>query len=182
MKRLLFLLLALCLILALMSGCTERMSAAESALIAVKEMDLAALSSCVTPETQAQITRMQRTYEGLDETERATLVRLYAQIRYTIVGTTDTADGGRTVTVTAKLPDMSRVRTLANAQIVFGKTANESVTEILDGGKADVRDVTWEIVLAKHDGEWLVCYDEKINGAWIADLGLTEMLAFFAKH
>ena len=182
MKRLLSLLLVLCLGIVGMSSCADRVTVAEDALLAVKAMDLEMLSSCVTPDTKTAVTRLCDSYGNLNAEEKETLTRLYAMLRYTMGETVDTANDMKTVTVEVTLPDISRLRSLANAQIVFGKTANESVTELLDGGTVEMRELTWEIVITKTDDVWQVIYDEKTNGAWIRDLGLSEMLAFFTKY
>jgi hypothetical protein len=78
------------------------------------------------------------------------------------------------------LPDTARIRTLANAQIVFGKTANEAVMEILDGAGIDERSLTWKLTMRRQDGTWLVSLSE--NEAWFGELGLSELINFFAKY
>ncbi len=182
MKKLLSLLLTVCLLLAALTACSDGMSAAENALISLKDMDMEAFASFMTSDSDAELSRICATYEGLDEAEKATLKRVYGQLRYTMGETSEEANGKKTVSVTVKLPDIAKLRTLANAQIVFGKTANESVTELLDKGTAEIREITWEIALAEENGAWLVVYTEKANAAFLADLGLSELIGFFAKH
>ncbi len=181
MKKVVSLLLVLCLTLGF-SACADGMNAAEKALIALKKMDLETYASCMTSDADAEMSRILAAYNGLDEEEKETLVRVYSLLRYTIADTETERGSERVVSVAVKLPDIARLRTLSNAQIVFGKTANESVNEILDAQTAEMRETTWEITLVQQDGEWLIVYDEKVNGPLIQDLGLYELISFFAKH
>lgn len=179
MKKILSLLLIACVLLS-MTACADDLGAAEEALNAVKKMDLDTFVSCMT--SNADMSRLLANYDMLDEEEKQTLIRLYGEIRYTLEADKDLtlANGSVVRTFNVKIPDIARVRTLANAQIVFGKTANEAVAEIIDRENVDMRSVTWQILMQKENGEWRVAAIG--NDAWIKDLGLSELIAFFAKY
>lgn len=186
MKRLLSICLIFCFAVSL-SACSGDMSPVENALIAVKSMDMEAFSSYMTSDSEAVLSRIIGAFKtSVSVEEQETMKSLYALIRYTMGEESSVAGGTKTVTVTAKIPDMARVRTLAEKKIlVSAETANSVISEMLASGEITshyMLDVTWQIVVREEDGKWLIPYSDKANDAFVSALYLAEMTAFFAQN
>lgn len=163
------------------------MSPAENALIAVKAMDMDAFSSYMTADSQTTLSRVIGTFEtGVSEEERETLKGLYGLIRYTMGEESEASGETKTVSVTVKIPDMERVKSLAEKKIlVSAETANAVVSEMLESGEIAnnyMLDVTWQITMKEEDGGWRIPYSDKVNEAFVGGLYLSEMFTFFAQH
>ncbi len=186
MKRLLSVCLILCLVVSF-SSCGAKMTPVENALIAVKSMDMEAFSACMTSDSETALSRIVGAFKAdISEEERATLQSLYGLIRYTMGEETEASDGVKTVSVTVKIPDMARVRTLAEKKIlVSAETANAVVSEMLASGeieKSYMLETVWEIKMIEEEGSWLIPYTDKTNDAFASGLYLSEMLTFFSQH
>ncbi len=186
MKRILSVCLFLCLIVSF-SACSSQMNPAENAIIAVKNMDMDAFSSCMTSDSEAAVTRIVGIFEtDIDADERETMKTLYGLIRYTMGEESDAVNGEKTVRMDVKIPDMARVRTLAEKKIlVSAETANAVVSEMFASGEIAshyMLEISWQITLREEDGEWRIAYSDKANEAFVNDLYLLEMLTFFAQN
>lgn len=186
MKRLLSVCLVLCFVVSF-SACGAKMTPVEEALIAVKALDAEAFSACMTSDSETALSRIVSTVKtDISEEERATLQSLYGLIRYTMGEESEAMNGAKTVKVTVKLPDMARVRTLAEKKIlVSAETANAVVSEMLTSGEIEqnyMLETVWEIKMTEEDGKWLIPYTDHANDAFASGLYLLEMLMFFAQH
>lgn len=186
MKRLLSVCLILCFVVSF-SACGAKMTPVEEALIAVKSMDAEAFSVCMTSDSEMALSRIVGMVKAdITEEERATLQSLYGLIRYTMGEESEEMGGVKTVKVTVKLPDMARVRTLAEKKIlVSAETANAVVSEMLASGEIEgnyMLEAVWEVKMTEEDGKWLIPYTDKANDAFVSGLYLSEMLTFFAQH
>lgn len=186
MKRLISVCLILCFVVSF-SACSNQMNPAENALIAIKNMDMDAFFSCMTADSETALSRIRGMYDtDISTDERETLRSLYGLIRYTMGEEIEGADGTKTVSVSVKLPDMARVKTLAEKKIlVSASTANDAVSEMLASGEIEknyMLEAVWTIKLNEEDGAWRIDYADKANEAFVADLYLSEMFAFFAQY
>ena len=186
LKRLLSLCLVFCLAVSFFA-CTDGMSPVENALIAVKGMDMAAFSSYMTSDSDMMLSRITDALEtGADDEERETLKSLYGLIRYTMGEESAEKNGEKTIAVTVKIPDMARIRTLAEKKIlVSAETANAVISEMLVSGEIEsyyMLDAVWQITVREEDGKWLIPYNDKVNADFVSGLYLAEMTAFFAKN
>jgi hypothetical protein len=162
------------------------MSPVENALIAVKNMDVEAFCSCMTSDSATMLSRITSAVGGLGDEERDTLKSLYGLIRYTMGEESAEKDGTKTVSVTVKIPDMARIRTLAEKKIlVSAEPANAVISEMLTSGEIEgyyMLDMTLEIALKEEDGKWLIPYTTKANADFVDALYLAEMTAFFEQN
>ena len=186
MKRLISLCLVFCLLLGF-SACSQEMSPVENALIAVKSMDMNAFASYMTSDSEATISRMVTSFETvLTEEEKGTMKSLYGLIRYTLGEEVSVSEDTKTITVSAKIPDLARVRTLTEKKIlVSAETAGDVISGMLESGEIAgyyMLDATWQIVMKKEDGEWKISYADKANEPFVSALYLSEMTAFFAQN
>lgn len=186
MKRLLLLCLVFCMALGCF-GCADGMSPVEHALIAIQAMDVDTFSSYMSSDSDTLFSRMRKTYqEDIHEQKRDTLRSLYGLLRYTMGEEAAVSNGVKTIAVTVTLPDMTRVRTLAEKRIlVSAETAESVVREMLDSGEIEkgyMIEAVWQVKLVEEDGEWRIAYSDKANDAFVSDLYLSEMLTFFAQH
>lgn len=186
LKRLISFCLILCLSLGF-SACSQDMSPVENALIAVKNMDVNAFASCMTSDSEASLSRIVTSFEtGLAEEEKETMKNLYSLIRYTMGEEVALSEDTKTITVSVKIPDMARVRTLTEKKIlVSAETANEVVSDMLESGEIAgyyMLDATWQIMMKKEDGKWKLSYADKANETFVSALYLAEMTAFFAQN
>ena len=186
MKRLIAFSLILCLAL-VFSACSNEMSPVENALIAVKGMDVNAFASYMTSDSEAALSRIVTSFEtGLTAEEKETMKDLYSLIRYTMGEEVSLSEDTKTVTVSVKIPDMARVRTLTEKKIlVSAETANDVISGMLESGEIAgyyMLDATWQIVMKKEDGNWRISYADKANESFVSALHLTEMTAFFAQN
>ena len=186
LKRLISVCLILCFVVSF-SACSNQMNPAENALIAIKNMDMDAFFSCMTADSETALSRIRGMYDtDISTDERETLRSLYGLIRYTMGEEIEGADRTKTVSVSVKLPDMARVKTLAEKKIlVSASTANDAVSEMLASGEIEknyMLEAVWTIKLNEEDGAWRIDYADKANEAFVADLYLSEMFAFFAQY
>ena len=186
LKRLLSLCLVLCIVVSF-SACAGEMSPVENALIAVKGMDMDAFSSQMTSDSEVALSRMISTFKtSVDEEERETLKGLYGLIRYTMGEEIEGKSGEKTVAVTVKIPDMARVRTLAEKKIlVSAETANVVISDMIASGEIAgyyMLDKTFQIKVIEEDGKWLILYNDKANADFVSALYLAEMMTFFAQN
>lgn len=163
------------------------MSPVENALIAVKSMDINAFASCMTADSETSLSRIVASFDSdLSEEEKETMKKLYGLIRYTMGEETSVSEDTKTITVSVKIPDMARVRTLAEKKIlVSAETANDVLSAMLENGEIAsyyMLDVTWQIVMKKKDGKWRISYADKANEPFVSALYLTEMTSFFAQN
>ena len=185
LKRLLSLCLVLCLTVSLFA-CADGMSPVENALIAVKSMDMKTFSSCMTSDSEMMLSRIADALASETDEERETMKSLYGLIRYTMGEESAEKNGEKTIAVTVKIPDMARIRTLAEKKIlVSAETANAVISEMLTSGEIEgyyMLDMTWQITVREEDGKWLIPYNDKVNADFVNALYLVEMTAFFAKN
>jgi hypothetical protein len=163
------------------------MSPIENALIAVKSMDMNAFASYMTSDSEASLSRVVTSFEtGLTEEEKGTMRNLYSLIRYTMGEEVPLSEDTKAVTVSVKIPDMARVRTLTEKKIlVSAETANEVISGMLESGEIAgyyMLDTTWQIMVKKEDGKWKISYADKANEPFVSALYLAEMTAFFAQN
>ncbi len=181
MKKILSLLLIAAMAMMLFA-CGGSMNPAETALIAVKKLDLEAFSASMTADSETALSRLKTAKAALDASETETLTRLYAMITYTM-GEENESDQGKTVSLTVKLPDMARIITLTEKKsLVSAQTAEEIVSEMLESGEiaaAYMLEKTWELTVCKEDGAWKLPYTDKANAALVNDLALAEMFSLF---
>ncbi len=185
MKKIISLVLVFCLTM-LFFACGNGMSPAEEALIAVKQADIDGFYTYMTADSATSLTRILNLSKSLDDEGRASMKSLYALLQYTMGEETKHADGTKTVSVTVKIPDMARIRTLAEKKIlVSAETANAVIDEMLKSGeiaKAYMLEEIWEIDMREEDGAWKIAYADHDNAAFVNGLYLAEMLTFFAQN
>ena len=186
LKRLIAFSLILCLAL-FFSACSNEMSPVENALIAVKGMDVNAFASYMMSDSEAALSRIVTSFEtGLTAEEKETMKDLYSLIRYTMGEEVSLSEDTKTVTVSVKIPDMARVRTLTEKKIlVSAETANDVISGMLESGEIAgyyMLDATWQITMKKEDGKWKISYADKANEPFVSTLYLAEMTAFFTQN
>ncbi len=184
LKRLLSFLFV-CLFLFVAASCSKGGNPAEEALIALKRFDLTAFSACMTSASEGTLTSLRENAASLTDAEREVLTALYGTLHYTIGDMTEENDK-RTVTVKASLPDLARVRALAEKKIlVTADTADAVLRSMLESGeieKSYMLDRTWQIVLTKEADAWKLSYTDKANEAFVKDLYLAEMISFLVQN
>ena len=170
-------------------GCVSKSSHAEELLLAVKVLDLDAMSTHVAmPSVSSAVPFAQEKHleTMLDEQKKETLTALYALLQYTILEESAVEDGIKTMKISLKLPDFARIKTLAHTQIlVSGKSAVQIVSEMLENGtitKNYMTEKTVDVKMTESNGEWFVLYSEPENTALFDTLALTEMFRFFASN
>ena len=179
--------IALVLIVALccpMFGCSGKMTPVENFLLATKKMDFAAMKAEVLPdETLGSFYLKLQRASSLSEDSLRVLRDLYSLVQYTMGEISSEEGGEKTVSVTLKIPDMERIRTLSEAQIlVSGDSAEDVVEDMLANGsvsKSMMKEYTFAVKITEADGGWKIPFGDKANAAFAEALALAEMIDFF---
>lgn len=188
MKKMLSLLMVAVMLVSLF-GCVAKSSHAEELLIAARAIDLDTMSAhAVLPKTSSAVPFAQeKVYAAqLQEEEKNVLVSLYAMLQYTMGEESSVEDGVKTVAVTLKAPDFTRIKSLVHTEIlVSGKSAEQIVSGMIENGlieKSYMTEKKITVKMVEQDGEFYVSCYEKDNAELFDALALLDMLRFFATN
>ena len=165
-------------------GCVGKMTPVENFLLAVKKMDLAAMKTELTPdETTGSFYLKLQSLRASDAESLRVIRDLYALVQYTMGETAAAQNGAKTVSVTLKVPDMERIRSLAEAQnLVSGDSTEKIVGDMIANGsvtKSMMKEYSFAVKITETDGVWRIPYGDKENAAFAEALALADMIDFF---
>ncbi len=161
-------------------GCLAKMTAVENFLVAAGKMDPAAMRAELMPDEKTG--SLYRKLQDADLTEEAlTVLRdLYALVQYTMGETSAESNGEKTVTVTMRVPDMERIRSLVLAEtLVSGNSAAKILGDMLAEGKIAqnmMKEYAVSVKMTESDGAWKIPYGDKENAEFAKALSLAEMM------
>lgn len=163
-------------------GCLAKTTAVERFLAATVKMDLSAMRAELIPdETTGSFYRKLQNASLRDEAVSA-LRDLYALVQYTIGETTTQNGGKQTVAVTLKAPDMERIRSLIDAQMmVSGDSPEKILGDMLEDGQISgnmMKEYTVSVTMTESDGDWKIPWGDKENADFAKALSLGEMIDF----
>jgi hypothetical protein len=163
-------------------GCLAKMTAVEDFLLAIKKMDTEAMcAEMVADETSGSLYRTLKNAKP-EADALSVLTELYGLMQYTIGTVSDGEGGAKTVSLTLKLPDMQRIRSLAEAQVlVSGDSAADGVGEMIaDGsvGKNMMKEYSVSVKMTEADGVLKIPCGDKENADLVKALALAEMIDF----
>lgn len=170
--------------LATLPCCSSGVSPVENFLLAVRKMDISSMEALMTSDSEAMASRIKEYANSLDSDRRSALISLYSGLKYTISDETETENGKKTVLVNLTIPDMTSIKSFAEAKMaVSGESAYEIVQSMLDSGAVAgsyMTEKTITVTLNLQDGKWLIPYSDTVNAEFVGALSLIEMLRFFA--
>ncbi len=165
----------------LMFGCLEKMTPVENFLLATGKMDFSAMRGELIPDEATG--SLYRKLEQADPDEEALQVLrdLYSLVQYQI-GESSSDGKKKTVSLTLKVPDMERIRSLATAQtLVSGDSAAAVVGEMLADGsvaKNMMKEYSLSVTMTETDGAFKIPYGDKENADFAKALSIAEMIDF----
>ncbi len=163
--------------------CTAEESPVEMFLAAVGRYDIDTMANMMTQDTAASGERLAEYDRQLELEERDTLRRLYSCLVYTVEQETEPTENTRMVRVNVSAPDMEKILTYAEAEVlVSGGTAEDIVHEMLDDGmiaESCMTEKTVDILFEKQNDRWLIPYSEEANAGLVKLLSMDVVLRFF---
>lgn len=178
--------IALILIVAIgcsLTGCFQQMTPVENFLLAIKKMDLAAMRAEMVPDETAGSAYRKLGNADLNEESLQALGELYSLVQYKM-GEVSSDGDVKTVSVTLKVPDMERIRSLAMTQIlVSGDTAATVIGGMLADGSVSqnmMKEYTLSVKMTETDGVFKIPYGDKENAAFAKALAIAEMIDFLS--
>ena len=163
-------------------GCVSKMTAVENFLLATVKMDPDAMQAEMVPDESAGSVYMKLQNADLSDEALTALRGLYALVQYKVGEISSEGTGEKYVSVTVKVPDMERIRSLAAAQIlVSGNSADEVIGEMLEDGSISqnmMKEYSVSVKMTETDGEWKIPYGDKANAEFAKILSLAEMIDF----
>ena len=181
MKKLMafVLIVALC---AALSGCMAKMTPAESFLLAIRKMDLAAMRAELTPDEKVGSLYMKLQNADLNEETQAALRKLYSLVQYTVGDISSVGKGVQTVSLTLRVPDTERIRSLIAAQVlVLGESPASILENMLSDGSVSqnmMKEYSVSVKMTEEDGGWKIPYGDKENADFVKALSVAEMIDF----
>jgi hypothetical protein len=173
------LILALC---AAFSGCMAKMTPTESFLLATRKMDLAAMRAELTADEKAGSLYTKLQNADLDEETLTALRDLYSLVQYTMGEVSSVGKGEQTVSLTLRVPDMERIRSLVTSQVLVLGASPESILEgmLADGSvsKNMMKEYSVSVRMTEVDGEWKIPYGDRENADFVKALSVAEMIDF----
>lgn len=166
----------------LLFGCLPKMTATENFLLAIRKMDMNAMcAEMVVDESSGSLYRKLKHTE-LKADAASVLTELYGLMQYTIGTVSDGENGSKTVALTLKLPDMQRIRSLAEAQVlVSGDSASSVVGDMIADGSVSknmMKEYSLSVKMTQTDGTWKISCGDKENADFVKALSLGEMIDF----
>lgn len=172
-------------LLVMFVSCAGAETPVEQILLAARDMKIDVIDGLVTEDTKLVTQTMLAYRARLDETETEVLRTLYSRLQYTIGEETESAIGRKTLHIKLTLPDMVKIRSLADAQVAtLGISAAEAIRLLISDGTVDRNLVIREmdVVLEMESDEWKIPYSGAVNADLIEALYLADMLRFVAQH
>lgn len=176
-----------CLLIVAMScslfGCLAKMTPVENFLLATMKMDFMAMQNEIAPDekTGSFYLKLQNLKQP-DEDAVRVLKELYSFVKYTMGETVSVSANEQTVSLTLKVPDMEKIRTMANAQVlVSGNAAHEIVGNMIASGLISdsvIKEYSVSVKITKTDSGWKIPYGDKENADFVKALALAEMIGF----
>ena len=188
MKRVLSFLLAAMMIFSHVGGEKES-SHEEELLIAARRVDIDAMSAhAALPEASSAVPFAQEKHYAseIGEEKKSVLVSLYSMLQYTMGEESEVENGTKTVSISLKLPDFSRIKALVHTELVVsGKSATQIISDMVENGsiaKNYMIEKDISVKLIERDGEFFVSCNERDNASLFEALALLDMLRFFAAN
>ena len=180
MKKIVCLLLAM-VFLTVLCGCSTQMTAVENYLIALKKADMNGMETALTSSDTTQ----SALFNHLNEDEKAALQSLYALIQYTIGEVAEEKDA-KFVDVTLKIPNMQKILSLAEKQmLVTAESGEQIIREMVGDGtvtKTLMTEMTVSVKMTQASGVWKIARDDNENRAFFDAIALTNMMQFIANY
>ena len=176
-----------CILIVAMScslfGCLAKMTPVENFLLATVKMDFASMQNEIVPdEKMGSFYLKLRNLKQTDEEAVRVLKELYSFVKYTIGETVSVGENEQKVSLTLKVPDMEKIRSLANAQIlVSGDSAYVVVSNMIANGSISdslVKEYSFSVKITKTENGWKIPYGDKENADFVKALALAEMIDF----
>ena len=163
-------------------GCLPEMTAVEKFLLAVGKMDIAAMQKELVPdETTGSFYRKLQNAD-LSEEALEVLRKLYSAVQYTIGEVSSENAKEKTVSVTIRIPDMEKIRSLATARILVSGDSPEMVLmAMLAEGQISSnmsKEYSFSVKMTETDGSFKIPYGDKANADFVKALALAEMFDF----
>ena len=176
-----------CLLIVAMScslfGCFAKMTPVENFLLATAKMDFTSMQNEIVPDEKmgSFYLKLQNLKQPDEEAVRV-LKELYSFVKYTMGETVSVSETEQKVSVTLKVPDMEKIRSLANAQIlVSGDSAYAVVGNMIEKGSISdsmIKEYSFSVKVTKTENGWKIPYGDKENADFVQALALAEMIDF----
>ena len=176
-----------CILIVAMScslfGCLAKMTPVENFLLATVKMDFASMKNEIVPDekTGSFYLKLQNLKQPDEEAVRV-LKELYSFVKYTMGETVSVSETEQKVSVTLKVLDMEKIRSLANAQIlVSGDSAHAVIGHMIESGAisdSTVKEYSLSVKITKTESGWKIPYGDKENADFVKALALAEMIEF----
>ena len=164
-------------------GCLAKMTPVENFLMATVKMDFASMQNEIVPDEKVGSFYLKlRNLKKTDEEAVGALRELYSFIKYTMGETVSVSETEQKVSLTLKVPDMEKIRSLANAQIlVSGDSAYAVVCNMIESGSISdsmMKEYSLSVKITKTESGWKIPYGDKENADFVKALALAEMIDF----
>ena len=176
-----------CILIVAMScslfGCLAKMTPVENFLLATVKMDFASMQNEIVPDEKTGSFYLKlRNLKKTDEETVGILRELYSFVKYTMGETVSVSGTEQKVSLTLKVPDMEKIRSLANAQIlVSGDSAYAVVGNMIESGVISdsmIKEYSLSVKITKTENGWKIPYGDKENADFVKALALAEMIDF----
>ena len=175
-----------CLLIVAMScslfGCLAKMTPVENFLLATRKMDFTSMQNEIVPDEKTGSFYLKLQNVKADEDVLRVLKELYSLVKYTMGETVSVSENEQKVSLTLKVPDMEKIRTLANAQIlVSGNAAHAVVGNMIESGSISdsmMKEYSLSVKITKTESGWKIPYGDKENADFVKALALAEMIDF----
>ena len=176
-----------CILIVAMScslfGCLAKMTPVENFLLATVKMDFASMKNEIVPDekTGSFYLKLQN-LKNTDEDAIRVLKELYSFVKYTMGETVSVSENEQKVSLTLRVPDMDKIRTLASAQIlVSGDSAHAVIGHMIESGLISenvIKEYSFSVKMTKTESGWKIPYGDKENADFVKALALAEMIDF----
>ena len=176
-----------CILIVAMScslfGCLAKMTPVENFLLATMKMDFTSMQNEIVPdEKMGSFYLKLQNWKQTDEEAVRVLKELYSVVKYTMGETVSVSETEQRVSLTLRVPDMEKIRSLANAQVlVSGDSAYAVVGNMIASGSISdsmIKEYALSVKITKTESGWKIPYGDKENADFVKALALAEMIDF----
>lgn len=176
-----------CILIVAMScslfGCLAKMTPVENFLLATMKMDFTSMQNEIVPdEKMGSFYLKLQNWKQTDEEAVRVLKELYSVVKYTMGETVSVSETEQRVSLTLRVPDMEKIRSLANAQVlVSGDSAYAVVGNMIASGSISdsmIKEYSLSVKITKTESGWKIPYGDKENADFVKALALAEMIDF----
>ena len=163
--------------------CLAKMTPVENFLLATMKMDFTSMQNEIVPdEKMGSFYLKLQNWKQTDEEAVRVLKELYSVVKYTMGETVSVSETEQRVSLTLRVPDMEKIRSLANAQVlVSGDSAYAVVGNMIASGSISdsmIKEYALSVKITKTESGWKIPYGDKENADFVKALALAEMIDF----